>query len=107
MTRSFILLGLVLFVVGNTDAHAGDSLSRTRVLQNEWHKCLNSSYRIAIKKFDDHNAAAEVAFAACKTEEDHLLEDELVTTGTALGFASLKAAVKDSLIQDGKLKLFR
>jgi hypothetical protein len=68
---------------------------------------LNTSYRHAIKQFDDHNAAAEYAFDACKTEEDHLMEYQVATTGTTLGFSSLKAAMKGVLIKDGRLKLLR
>ena len=107
MTRCFILLWLVLLVVRSTEAQAGDSPSRTRALQNEWHTCLNTSYLIEVKKYEDRNVVAEFAFAACKTEEDHLLEYQVATTGTTLGFSSLKAAMKGVLIKDGKLKLLR
>jgi hypothetical protein len=103
----FVPLCLVLLMVSVANAQAGGSESRTRALQNEWHKCLNSSYRLATKKFDDHNVAAEYSFSACKTEEDHMTEYQVATTGTTLGLSSLKAAMKEVLIKDGKLKIFR
>jgi hypothetical protein len=107
MTRFLIPLWLALLMVPSAEAQTGDSQSRTRALQNEWHTCLNNSYRIATKKFDDRNAAAEYTFDACKTEEDHLMEYQVATTGTTLGFSSLKAAMKGVLIKDGRLKLLR
>lgn len=107
MTRLILLSWFALLVVSNAEAQTGDSPPRTRALQNEWHTCINTSYRIAVKKFDDRNVAAESAFDACKTEEDQLLEYQVATTGTTLGFSRLKAAMKSVLIKDGKLNLLQ
>jgi hypothetical protein len=105
MIRLVISLWLVVLVAPSAKAQGSRSTSQTRVLQNEWHHCLNESYRFELKKIGERNAAAENAFAACKSEEDHLLEYFVATTETDLGFYSLKAAMKDLLIKDGKLKL--
>jgi hypothetical protein len=44
----------------------------TRKLQNHWHQCLEQSYRTARTKTPDKNVAAEMAFAACTSEEQDL-----------------------------------
>jgi hypothetical protein len=49
-----------------------DSNSVTRRLQNSRHRCLEQSYRVTRTQTPDKNAAAEMAFQACSSEERDL-----------------------------------
>lgn len=51
---------------------APDTTNLTRKLQNHWGQCLNQSYRSGLASTPDKNAAAEMAFAACASEEQDL-----------------------------------
>jgi len=51
---------------------APDTTNVTRKLQNHWHQCLEESYRNAKTRTPDKNAAAEMAFQACASEEQDL-----------------------------------
>jgi len=41
-------------------------------IQDRWNECLTQSYQITRTKTDDKNAAAEMAFQDCQTEEQDL-----------------------------------
>lgn len=106
MRRLAIFLGLTIFVAPCVQARERDSTIQTRRLQNEWHRCLNESFKFSLLKLGERNIAAESAFSACKIEEDQLTEYFVASTGTALGLSSLKSAMKDVLINKGKLKIY-
>lgn len=75
-------------------------------LQNEWGRCLNSSYSITVKQTPDKNAAAEEAFRACATEEQHLANYTALSVGepwASDSIVSLKAAMKRLLIDKGRI----
>jgi hypothetical protein len=66
-------------------------------LQDRWNQCLSQSYQITRTKTDDKNAAAEMAFQDCQTEEQDLAS--LPYEG--LIFPHLKSATKQVLIETG------
>ena len=83
-----------------------DSTSVIRKFQNRWSQCLEPSYRIARTKTPDKNAAAEMAFAACASEEQALTS--LVNTQVPAaynGIAALRAGMKQVLIEKGHLEI--
>jgi hypothetical protein len=84
-----------------------DSTSVIRKLQNRWSKCLEPSYRIASTKTLDKNAAAEMAFAACASEEQDLtsLVNTLVPAAYN-GIPALRSGLKQVLIEKGHLEIF-
>lgn len=67
--------------------------------QDRWMKCLQSSYRINRRQQPDPNAAAEMAFQACTTEEDFVWTMSSAVGVPRSGFAGLKAATKQVLIE--------
>ena len=83
-----------------------DTTSVIRKLQNRWSQCLEPSYRIARTKTPDKNAATEMAFAACASEEQALTS--LVNTQVPAaynGIAALRAGMKQVLIEKGHLEI--
>jgi hypothetical protein len=78
----------------------------TRKLQNRWGKCLTSSYGITVKQTPNKNAAAEMAFQACSTEEQALASFVAVSIGQPWAsdtMANLKAGMKHMLVEDGRV----
>jgi hypothetical protein len=75
-------------------------------LQNQWGRCLNSSYSITVQQTPDKNAAAEEAFRACATEEQHLANYSALLVGepwASDSIVSVKAAMKRTLINEGRI----
>ena len=84
-----------------------DSTSVIRKLQNRWSQCLEPSYRIARTKTPDKNAAAEMAFAACASEEEDLAS--FVNTRVPPQYSPmphLKAETKRVLVEEGHLPIY-
>jgi hypothetical protein len=95
MSRLLALLGIVA-LAGCTavsqpapapPSPAPDTLNLTRKLQNHWDECLHHSFAIDRAKTSDKNAAAEMAFAACASEE----QDQAAYTNTVIpaGFSPM------------------
>lgn len=87
-----------------TAAGAPDTTNVTRKLQNHWSECLEQSYRTARRKTPDKNEAAEMAFAACASEEQDLAS--FVNMGIPPQFSPmphLKAETKRLLVEEGHL----
>lgn len=87
---------------------AGPDTTRitTRKLQNHWGGCLEQSYRSALRKTDDKNAAAEMAFQACASEEQDLIS--FTNVGIPPQYSPmphLKAETKRVLIEEGHLPI--
>jgi hypothetical protein len=68
-------------------------------LQDKWDRCLNRSYPIAHRQTPDNDAAAEMAFQACSSEEHDLAS--LPVAAPVL--PHLKAATKQVLVEKGYL----
>jgi hypothetical protein len=73
---------------------------RTKALQQAWFACLRTSYPIAKTQTPDKNAAAEIAFQSCATEEQAILAYFALFDGQFL-FPPLKARTKSELISRG------
>jgi hypothetical protein len=67
--------------------------------QDQWMACLKSSFRLNQKQTVDPNAAAEMAFLACTTEEDDLRALSADAGVPRSSFAGLKSAMKQVLIE--------
>jgi hypothetical protein len=96
-------------IANATIAAAGtlDASSVIRKLQNRWSQCLEPSYRMALAKTPDKNAAAEMAFAACASEEQALTS--LINTQVPAaynGIPALRAGLKEVLVKKGHLEIF-
>jgi hypothetical protein len=84
-----------------------DTTSVIRKLQNRWSQCLEPSYRIARTKTPDKNAAAEMAFAACASEEQALASFVNTQVPAAYsGIPALRAGVKQVLVEKGHLEIY-
>jgi len=73
----------------------------TAQLQSVWDRCLTTSFKITSTETPDKNEAAEMAFAACQTEQDDLTS--VPNSYSDLLFPHLKAATKEVLIEGGSL----
>lgn len=86
---------------------APDTTNVTRKLQNHWSQCLEQSYRTARTKTPDKNAAAEMAFAACASEEQDLASFINAQIPPAYSpMPHLKAETKRVLIDEGHLPIY-
>jgi hypothetical protein len=81
---------------------AADRTNLTRKLQNAWHRCLEQSYQTTVKQTPDKNAAAEMAFNACSSEEKDLAS----LPYSALLMPHLKSETKHVLIEEGHLPIY-
>ena len=77
--------------------------SITRRLQNNWDRCLDQSYQVTRTKTPDKNAAAELAFQACSSEEQDLVS---ASYAAPMLQPHLRAETKRVLIDDGHLPIF-
>jgi hypothetical protein len=80
-----------------TETGAETSLIKRQ--QDVWMKCLKESYQVNGKRTPDRNAAVEMAFQACTTEEDDLWA-HLAQVVPRSSFASLKSAMKQVLLEE-------
>ena len=88
-------------------APAANTTNVTRKLQNHWAQCLEPSYRTARKKTPDKNVAAEMAFAACVSEEQDLASFVNAQIPPAYSpMPHLKAETKRVLIEEGHLPIY-
>ena len=79
-----------------------NSTGITRRLQNSWHRCLEQSYRVTRAQAQDKNAAAEMAFQACSSEEG-----DLASLPYAAPFMPHpRAETKHVLIEEGHLPIY-
>lgn len=81
---------------------APDTTAVTRKLQNAWHRCLEQSYRTTRTQTPDKNAAAEMAFHACSSEEQDLAS----LPYSAMLMPHEKAETKHVLIEEGRLPIY-
>jgi hypothetical protein len=85
---------------------AANTTNVTRKLQNHWGQCLEQSYRMARAKTPDKNVAAEMAFAACASEEQDLASFVNAKIPPAYSpMPHLKAETKRVLIEEGHLPI--
>jgi hypothetical protein len=66
-------------------------------LENHWTQCVNQSFQITRTQTPDKNAAAEMAFQACYSEEQDLASLPFA----ALLMPHLRAEAKRVLIEEG------
>jgi hypothetical protein len=88
----------------------------TRKLENQWNQCLEQSYQhwlsdqshgTARKRTPDKNAAAEMAFQACASEEQDLDYSFIQTEAHAPSpMPHLKAETRRLLVKDGHLPIY-
>ena len=110
MWRAFALVGAALLLAdcaasgpSPEPAARAEKTSITRRLQNNWDRCLEQSYRVTRTQTPDKNAAAEMAFQACSSEEQDLV--------SASGYAGqllqphLRSETKHVLIEEGRLPI--
>lgn len=88
---------LILCVLGSTAIAQTGDLVKNR--QDRWMKCLKQSFKSGRQSTRDANAAAEMAFSACKTEEDDLWELSAASGVPRNAFTGLKSATKQVLIE--------
>ena len=69
--------------------------------QNAWMRCLKESYGVNRKQTSDRNAAMEMAFRACVTEENDLWAYSAQAGVPRSSFLALKSATKE-IILEGK-----
>jgi PBP1b-binding outer membrane lipoprotein LpoB len=88
-------------------AAAPDTTNVTRKLQNHWAQCLEPSYKAARAKTIDKNAAAEMAFQACASEEQDLASYVNMQIPIAYSpMPHLKAEMKRLLVEGGDLMVY-
>lgn len=109
MSRLFELIGVAV-LAGCTaaplpapqSAPRTDMTGVTRRLQNSWHRCLERSYQVTSKQTPDKNAAAEMAFQSCASEEADLAS----LPYSSMLMPHLKAETKHVLIDEGHLPIY-
>jgi hypothetical protein len=116
MSRLLVLTAVVLLAACTAQPQptprtaavaAPDTTNVTRKLQNHWSQCLEQSYRTARTRTPDKNAAAEMAFQACSSEELDLAS--FITTqipNAPSPMPHLKAETKRVLIEEGHLPIY-
>jgi hypothetical protein len=75
----------------------GDSKRSAEV--NLWRTCLDASFKANEKNLADRNAVAEMAFAACKTEEEQVWESSRSVGMPRSSFLRLKLGLKSGLVR--------
>lgn len=76
-----------------------DTSAITKQLQDNWNRCLEQSYQITRTQTPDNNAAAEMTFQACSSEERDLASLPYAN----LLMPHLKSQTKRVLIDEGHL----
>ena len=87
------LLALTVCVSAQT---ATDIVKRK---QDAWMRCLKESYGVNRKRTPDRNAAMEMAFQACATEEDDLWAYSAQSGVPRSSFMALKSATKQVILE--------
>lgn len=109
MTPLALALGALVLLVG-CDVHRApppqsapspDVGAISAQLQNAWGRCLNQSYQFTSTQTPDKNAAAEMAFLDCSSEEQDLAS----LPYSALLMPHLKAETKHVLIEEGHVPM--
>ncbi len=95
--QAVVGVGVVAALLANSAY--GQSIIKQR--QDAWMRCLKESYNINRKRNPDRNAAMEMAFRACQTEEDDLWVHSAQSGVPRSSFMSLKSATKQ-VIMEGK-----
>ena len=80
-------------------APRGDIEAIAKQLQNHWTQCLTQSYNVTRTQTPDKNAAAEMAFQACSSEE----EDYASLPSASFIIPHLRAEAKRVLIEEGRI----
>ena len=94
LTLSFFLL-LVLTVCVSAQTTA-DIVKRKK---DAWMRCLRESYNVNHRRNPDRNAAMEMAFKACATEEDDLWVYSAQSGVPRSSFMALKSATKQVILE--------
>jgi hypothetical protein len=86
---------------------APDTTNVTRKLQNHWNQCLEQSFRTSRARTPDKNVAAEIAFAACESEEQDLASFLNVSIPPQFSpMPHLKAETKRILVEGDRLPIY-
>jgi uncharacterized lipoprotein YajG len=101
MRRLIALAGVMLLATCAAHQSLAQPTNSTiaKQLNDNWNRCLEQSYRVSSTQTPDKNAAAEMAFQACTSEEQDLASVPDVREI----MPHLKAATKRVLIDDGHL----
>jgi hypothetical protein len=97
IARGLTVILILLALTG--DASAQTSAGTIKRIQDRWMQCLKSSFQINRKQVADPNAAAELAFGACATEEEELWSMSVASGVPRSSFAGLKSAMKQVLME--------
>jgi hypothetical protein len=101
MVRNAVILGIGFTILSQGMAHAqtGDQFAGiTKRLQDEWMTCLKSSFKVTSTQTADRNAAAEMSFHACASEENALSSYSAGLGAPRSMFAYLKSQTKQVLM---------
>ena len=74
LTFAVIVAGVVVATLTAQPASA-DAADTSRQMQDSWARCLNASYAVTRTQTPDKSAAAEMAFQACYSEEQDLINE--------------------------------
>jgi len=85
---------LIVLIAVSGAAFSQESVIKKR--QDDWTRCLKSSFAIQKTETRDKNLAAERSFQACASEEDALRTEAPVPADS---FAHLKAETKKVLME--------
>jgi hypothetical protein len=95
------LIAIAILIVWSIDASAQNTADIVKRKQDSWMRCLKESYGVNRKRSPDRNAAMEMAFQACGTEENDLWAYSAQAGVPQSSFMSLKSATKQ-VIMEGK-----
>jgi hypothetical protein len=95
--RNILAVGAIAILLNGSAS--GQSIVKQK--QDAWMRCLKESYGINHKRNPDRNAAMEMAFRACATEEDDLWAYSAQSGDPRSSFMALKSATKQ-VIMEGK-----
>jgi hypothetical protein len=97
ITRGSRVIFILVALTGGASAQTTSGTIKR--IQDRWMQCLKSSFQINRKQVADPNAAAELAFGACATEEEELWSMSANSGVPRSSFAGLKSAMKQVLIE--------
>ena len=97
MMRTILALCLLAGLAASASAQSTADIVKRK--QDAWMCCLKESYGVNHKHNPDRNAAMEMAFRACTTEEDDLWNYSAQSGVPRSSFMSLKSEIKQVILE--------
>jgi hypothetical protein len=97
MMRTILALCLLAGLAASASAQSTADIVKRK--QDAWMRCLKESYGVNHKHNPDRNAAMEMAFRACTTEEDDLWNYSAQSGVPRSSFMSLKSEIKQVILE--------